>query len=90
VPWPLHLLTHWSAGTILVAQTLTFVLIAGIASYPAPRHRVVPSSIAGAARGGDLPEGPIGAARRAGTLLARHCPPAPGDRNELPDRVVVI
>jgi putative membrane protein len=152
VPWPLHFLTHWSAGTILVMQTLTFVLTAGVASYPALRYRLVPPSIAGeaarraaqslflahglhltesrtglliyvalvdrrveivtdaginskvdqsvwdelareiagAARRGDLAEGLIAAVRRTGTLLAQHCPRAHDDRNELPDRVVVI
>ena len=46
--------------------------------------------IAGAARRDDLSSGLIAAVRRAGTLLAQHCPRAPDDRNELPDRVVVI
>jgi putative membrane protein len=152
VPWPLHLLTYWSAGTILVLQVLTFVVIALAASHPAVRHRIVPASIAAeaarraaqaqfmahgihltnqrtgvlifvalaerrveivadaginskvdqsawdelarevilAARAGILSDGLVTAVQRAGTLLARHCPPAPLDRNELPDRVVEI
>lgn len=152
LPWPLHFLTHWSAGTILLIQTIAFVLTAAVASFPAVRHRIVPPSIAGeaarrtaqslflahglhltesrtglliyvalvdrrveivtdagidskveqsvwdelaqeiagAARRGNLSDGLIGAVRRAGTLLAQHCPRAADDRNELPDRVVVI
>ena len=152
LPWPLHLLTHWSAGKILMIQALSFVLTAAVASYPGLRHRIVPPSIAGeaarraaqalflahglhltesrtglliyvalidrrveivtdagidgkvdqsvwdelaqeiagAARRGDLAEGLVAAVRRAGTLLALHCPRTPDDRNELPDRVVVI
>jgi putative membrane protein len=46
--------------------------------------------IAGAARREDLTAGLIEAVRRTGTLLAQHCPRAADDRNELPDRVVVI
>ena len=46
--------------------------------------------IAAAARGDELAEGLVGAVRRAGTLLGLHCPRTPDDRNELPDRVVVI
>ena len=152
LPWPLHLLTHWSAGMILMIQTLSFVLTAAVGSYPALRHHIVPPSIAGeaarraaqslflahglhltesrtglliyvalldrrveivtdagingkveqavwdelaqeiaaAARGDELAEGLVGAVRRAGTLLGLHCPRTPDDRNELPDRVVVI
>ena len=45
VPWPLHLLTYWSAGTILLVQAVTFVLIAVATSHPVIRHRIVPSSI---------------------------------------------
>jgi putative membrane protein len=152
VPWPLHLLTYWSAGTILLIQVLTFVVIALAASHPALRHRIVPASIAAdaarkaaeaqflahgvhltenrtgvlifvaladrrveivadaginrkvdqsawdelardvivAARAGVLADGLVTAVQRAGVLLTRHCPPAPLDRNELPDRVVEI
>jgi putative membrane protein len=43
-----------------------------------------------AARAGRLADGLVSAVRRAGTLLARHCPRRPGDRNELPNRVVEI
>jgi putative membrane protein len=46
--------------------------------------------IAGAAKRHDLANGLIGAVQRTGSLLAQHCPPAGDDRNELPDRVVVI
>jgi putative membrane protein len=152
VPWPLHFLTHWPTSIILVIQTLVFVLITAVASYPALRHHLVPPSIAGeaarrtaqslflahglhlteartglliyvalfdrrveivtdagidrkveqsiwdelaqeiagAARRNDLTDGLIAAVHRAGTLLAQHCPRTPEDRNELPDRVVVI
>jgi putative membrane protein len=43
-----------------------------------------------AARAGRLADGLVVAVRRAGTLLAQHCPRQIGDRNELPDRVVEI
>jgi putative membrane protein len=43
-----------------------------------------------AARAGALADGLAHAVQRAGRLLAQHCPPAPRDRNELPDRVVEI
>jgi putative membrane protein len=46
IPWPLHLLTYWSTGTILVLQVLTFVVIAVAASHSALRHRIVPAGIA--------------------------------------------
>jgi putative membrane protein len=45
VPWPLHLLTYWSSTSILLVQTVTFVLITIAASHPAIRHNIVPSSI---------------------------------------------
>jgi putative membrane protein len=43
-----------------------------------------------AARAGALTDGLARAVQRAGDLLALHFPPAPLDRNELPDRVVEI
>jgi putative membrane protein len=43
-----------------------------------------------AADKGALSDGLVAAVQRAGALLARHFPPAPQDRNELPDRVVEI
>jgi putative membrane protein len=46
IPWPLHFLTYWSTGIILVLQVLTFVAIALITSHPALRHRILPGSIA--------------------------------------------
>jgi putative membrane protein len=46
VPWPLHVLTNLSAGTILLVQAVTFVWIAVGASHPAVRYRIVPASIA--------------------------------------------
>jgi putative membrane protein len=45
-PWPLHVLTDLSAGTILLVQAATFVWIAVAASHPAIRYRIVPSAIA--------------------------------------------
>jgi putative membrane protein len=46
VPWPLHLLTYWSAGSILLTQMAAFVVIALALSHPEIRHWVVPPSIA--------------------------------------------
>jgi putative membrane protein len=46
VPWPLHVLTDLSAGTILLVQAITFVWIAVAASHPAIRYRIVPPGIA--------------------------------------------
>jgi putative membrane protein len=46
IPWPLYLLTYWSAGNILLIQVATFVLVALGLSLPGIRHRVVRSSIA--------------------------------------------
>jgi putative membrane protein len=43
-----------------------------------------------AARAGALADGLTRAVKHAGELLAQHFPPAPLDRNELPDRVVEI
>ena len=43
-----------------------------------------------AARAGALADGLARAVQRTGALLTRHFPPAPLDRNELPDRVVEI
>ena len=45
-PWPLHVLTDLSVGTILLVQAATFVWIAVAASHPAIRYRIVPSPIA--------------------------------------------
>lgn len=41
-----------------------------------------------AARQNRLADGLVAAVRHAGLLLAQHFPPAPDDKNELPDRVV--
>jgi putative membrane protein len=49
IPWPLHLLTYWSAGVILLLQALTFIVVALVASHSALRHRIVPPSVAGEA-----------------------------------------
>jgi putative membrane protein len=46
VPWILHFLTYWPAGTILLVQVLTFVVIALVGSHAALRHRIVPTSLA--------------------------------------------
>jgi putative membrane protein len=46
VPWPLHLLTYWSAGTILLMQAVAFVVIAVALSPSRVRHRIVPGSVA--------------------------------------------
>jgi len=46
IPWPLHFLTHWSAGTILLLQALTFVATALVASHAPLRRRLVPAPIA--------------------------------------------
>ena len=50
----------------------------------------VARDVVDAARNGALGAGLVAAIQRAGALLARHFPPAPQDRNELPDRVVEI
>jgi len=49
VPWPLFLLTNLGAGTILLLQVITFVVVAMALSPDGIRHRVVPPSIAGGA-----------------------------------------
>jgi putative membrane protein len=49
VPWPLHFLTDWSTGLILMLQVLTFVVLALALSPNWVRHRLVPSSIGTAA-----------------------------------------
>lgn len=152
LPWPLHLLTHLSAGTILIAQSLAFILCSVVLSDSRIRPRIVPANVAAeaahraaqilflshgvhlteartgiliyvalaerrveviadsgihakvedgawegiaagvveAARAGRLADGLIEGIGRAGSLLARHFPRRPDDRNELPDRVVEI
>jgi putative membrane protein len=47
-------------------------------------------AVADAAKAGRLAEGIVNAVHGAGALLARHFPPPPVNRNELPDRVVEI
>jgi len=39
---------------------------------------------------GKLAEGLVGAIGRAGDMLAAHFPPRPGDRNELPDELILL
>jgi putative membrane protein len=46
VPWILHFLTYWPAGTILLFQVLSFVATALVASHASFRHRLVPAPIA--------------------------------------------
>jgi putative membrane protein len=46
--------------------------------------------VVAAARSGTLAEGLVNAVNDAGKLLSRHFPPAAGNPNELPDRVVEI
>jgi putative membrane protein len=152
LPWPLFLVTTFSAGTILVAQVVAFVVAASIGSLERIRHILVPPSLAAsaarsaainqfmahgihlteqrtgiliyvalydrrveivadvgihrrviqadldkladdviqAARNDQLADGLAAAVQDAGDLLAKHFPPSPMDRNELPDRVVEI
>lgn len=45
-PWPMLLLTHWEADTILALQAAVFVLSAAIGSHPVLRRRLVPSAVA--------------------------------------------
>jgi putative membrane protein len=37
-----------------------------------------------------LGEALAGAVKRCGEILARHVPPSAGDRNELPDHLIVL
>ena len=62
----------------------------GIASRVAPEawKDVDELALAGIRRG-SLAEGLESAVTRAGELLAQHCPWGAGDRNELPDRLIV-
>ena len=46
LPWPLHLLTDLSAGTILLIQAVSFVACAAALSHPRIRPRIVPASVA--------------------------------------------
>jgi putative membrane protein len=48
------------------------------------------SEIAAGARSGLLADALVSAVARVGGVLSEHFPPAPADRNELPDRVVEI
>jgi putative membrane protein len=41
-------------------------------------------------RSARLGEGLAGAVKRCGEILARHVPPSAGDRNELPDHLIVL
>jgi uncharacterized membrane protein len=43
-----------------------------------------------ALRRGDLEAAAVGAVQAVSSLLARHFPARPGDRNELPDRPVTV
>lgn len=49
--------------------------------------RQLAAEMTGHFRQSDFSEGILHAIRKAGELLARHFPPRPGDRNELPDDV---
>jgi putative membrane protein len=49
LPWPLFLTTSLSAGTILVAQVVTFVVVASIVSLDPIKHALVPPSLAASA-----------------------------------------
>ncbi len=49
--------------------------------------RQLAAEMSGHFRQSDFSEGILHALRKAGELLARHFPPQPGDRNELPDDI---
>ncbi len=49
--------------------------------------RQLAAEMSGHFRQSDFSEGILHALRKAGELLARHFPPRPGDRNELPDDI---
>jgi putative membrane protein len=82
IPWPLHLFTDLSLTTILVIQSVSFILAASFLAHPAMRPSIVPASLAAdaarkAAHAQFFAHGVHLTAERTGVLiyvaLAEHC-----------------
>jgi len=73
----------------MVPHSIEVVADTGIEEKVDPQEwRRIVAEIAQDARAGRLSDGLIAAIRSVGAVLARHCPPVVGDRDELPNRVV--
>jgi len=88
----IHLTTERTGVLLYISmmpRRIEVVADAGIHSKVAPAtwDKAV-AQIAFGARAGRLADGLIAAIHSTGELLAQHFPRGPGDRNELPDRVV--